>query len=111
MSLAAACLKSFLETAKSENIYALACNALTEFLTCAGIELSPCQSAAISTGCGALTGGLVGAISGGGSDLLKCACSLLKNISLPSAPAGPPPSGCDFCGFSFGGGGSWSPNG
>jgi hypothetical protein len=36
------CLKSFLETAKSENIYALACNALTEFLTCAGIELSPC---------------------------------------------------------------------
>jgi hypothetical protein len=108
-----ACLKSFLSTAKSENIYALGCNAITEFLTCAGISLSPCQSAAISTTCGALTGGLVGAIGGGGSDLIQCACSLLKNISLPSGPPAPPPPpspGCLICGFG-GGGGGWTANG
>jgi hypothetical protein len=105
------CLKALLGTLKSENIYSLGCNAIAEFLACSGLSLTPCQAAAISTGCGAATGGLAGAASAGASDLVQCACTLLNNISLPAfPPSTPPPSeGCLDCGG--GSGGSWTANG
>ena len=109
------CLDALLGTVKSafsENVFALPCAALQELLTCAGVSMTPCQAAGISAGCGFLTGGVAGAI-GNGSGLLQCACSLLKNVSLPAAPPStPPPSeGCLVCGIGGGGGGGWTPSG
>lgn len=66
-----------------------ACDIIQAILQCAGVNLSPCQKAALSIACGALTGGAAGAAGGAASgDTLECICGLIKdlNISIPSAP-------------------------
>jgi hypothetical protein len=90
------CIKDALSAAGSGaglasggNVFNAACDMAKAILSCAGVELSGCQSAALSIGCGLLTGGLAGAGSGAlGPDSLKCICELIGDvsISLPSAP-------------------------
>jgi subtilase family serine protease len=65
-----------------------ACDLLQAVLQCAGVNLTPCQSAALSIACGAATGGLAGAGSGAaGGSTLECLCGLVKNINISIPPA------------------------
>jgi hypothetical protein len=86
------------EAAESGNYLSLACKALLAGVTCLVHNANPCAIAALSTTCGAVTGGVKGALASGGSDLLQCACYILNKYPIPSFPGGGGPSG--------GGGGS-----
>ncbi len=92
----AACIEAVLQSAGSlhslrngGNAANFACDLLAAILQCAGVNLSPCQSAALSIACGAATGGIAGAAGGAaGGNTLECICGYLQNlnISIPSAP-------------------------
>ncbi len=107
-----------LNPASNPNLVAATCNAISALLACGGLDFSPCQKAALSTACGAglglLEGGPAGAAAGaasaGASDLLECACSLLKNLPPPTFASSPPPPTASSGGF-FGLGVSWPANG
>ena len=87
-----ACIESILGAAGSlhgGNLANIGCDILAAVIQCAGVSLTPCQSAALAITCGALTGGLAGAAGGAtGGSALECICELLQNfsVSLPSAP-------------------------
>ncbi|HMJ88276.1 MAG TPA: Ig-like domain-containing protein, partial [Candidatus Acidoferrum sp.] len=72
------------------NAATAACDLIAAILACSGTQLSPCQSAALAIGCGALTGGLAGAAGGaGGGSTLECLCELVKDLNLSLPPSQP----------------------
>ncbi|HAV61887.1 MAG TPA: hypothetical protein DCY13_05940, partial [Verrucomicrobiales bacterium] len=90
------CIENILESATSLNAFrnggnaaTFGCDLVKAILQCGGVNLSPCQSAALSIACGALTGGLAGAAGGAaGGSTLECICELTKdiNINIPPSP-------------------------
>jgi len=72
------------------NLANAACDLIQAILSCAGAELSPCQEAALSIACGALTGGLAGAAGGAaGGSTLECICELARDLGISIPPAEP----------------------
>src|SRR5207249_1316769 len=72
----------------SPNIYSVGCGVIESVLECAFLahkEFSPCTKAVFSTACGAVEGGFVGAVLGGGGDIIECLCTL---PGLPLPPFG-----------------------
>lgn len=87
-----ACIESILGAAGSlhgGNLANIGCDILAAVLQCAGINLTPCQSAALAVACGAATGGLAGAASNGLGPTLECLCEQLQGFSIP-IPSSPP---------------------
>ncbi len=107
---AAACIEQVLQSAGSlhslrnggGNAANFACDLLAAILQCAGVNLSPCQSAALSIACGAATGGLAGAAGGAaGGNTLECICGYLQNLNISIPPAPPSYGSVNYTGGSI----------
>lgn len=91
------CIEKTLKSAESLHAFRnggnaanFACDLVQAILQCAGLDLTPCQSAALSIACGALTGGAGGALGGAmGGSTLECICGLVKDIDIALPPADP----------------------
>ncbi|MCG3148875.1 MAG: hypothetical protein PCFJNLEI_02324 [Verrucomicrobiae bacterium] len=113
------CLDSLKEAGESAlenrgNLVEAGCDALDALLQCTGAELSPCQEAALKTGCqtivGGLTGGAGGALAGAKDalgDSLGCLCDLLQPVfeaigqRILAYGASRVPGGCGLCGGGY----------
>lgn len=109
------------------NLAKAPCEVIDAILTCAGVELSECQKAALQIACrtivGGITGGVAGAGAGAASGLgggLGCLCQLISqyvNVSATLPPAslsgggGFPGWSVNFAPYAQGFGGSFSGGG